>query len=277
MLSQAIVVRRYLACATFVLLWMAVQVYFRLSPIAGQLVGIPLIIVFQCAVARRSLAQLWVFDPIRFSWADRRMWLLAAALAAGCGGLLWITRQHAAAGLTPRLGLFLLVLVAVIPAAFAGRHQRGPAFLRALPWLGASAAFRFAWRWAWVGHAEWVRADKLLDFVTIWACETVALFLVDEVAFRGAIDPYLAAAASGKFHAWCSALFGAILWSLWHLPAYNPGAHSLAALWAGLTPFYLSVVMNGVFLVFAARRGRTLLGTAVVHALGNAYILAQFR
>jgi hypothetical protein len=277
MSSEVVVVRRYIECTTLVVLWMVAQVWFHLSPIAGQLVGIPLILVFQWAVARRPISELWAFDAIRIPWTDRWMWAIAAALGLGSGSLLWLSSGHRAAGLTPPVGLFLLVLAAVIPAAFALRQQRWLEFRSATPWLMAAVAFRFVWRWAWSGRADVISADKALDFITIWACEAVALFLVDEVAFRGAIDPYLCSAAAGQFHAWCSALFGSILWSLWHLPAYNPGARSIEMLWAGLSPFYLSVVINGVLFVFAARRGRTLLGSAVAHALVNAYILAQFR
>lgn len=277
MSSQGLVIRRYLECAIFVLLWMAAQVYLRLSPIEDQLIGIPLIVIFQLAVARRPLAQLWAFDAVKFRWRETRTWLITAGLVLGCGIPLWLGRAHATAGLTPRLGLFLLVVAASLPTALALREQRARDLRRAMPWLLAAIVFRLAWRWAWSGQVTLIAADKWLDFLTIWWCEAVALFLVDEVAFRGAIDPYLAAAATGKFHAICSAVFGSILWAVWHLPAYNPGARSLGALWAGLTPFYLSVVVAGVLLVFAARRGRTLVGSAMAHALGNAHLLAQFR
>jgi len=102
----------------------------------------------------------------------------------------------------------------------------------------------------------------------------VALFLVDEVVFRGALDPHLRGASSGRLHEWCSAVFVSILWSIWHLPAYNPHAKSFPTLFSGLAPFYLGVLMIGVLLAFCARQARTLVPSSIMHAFGNAYVLA---
>jgi len=274
--TDALLVRRYLECSAFVLLWMAAQFYFRIWPIANQLVGIPLTVLFQIAVARRPLRKLWAFDATAFR-VDTRMLVIAAGVVLGCGALLWFGRHHAAAGLEPRGGLFLLVLAAALPAAFALRQQRAGDFGRALPWVLLAAVFRVGWHWVWGGGAIAISPEKLPDFFAIWACETVALFLVDEVVFRGAIDPYLKGEASGRLHACCSAVFCSILWSIWHLPSYFPDARSFGALFARISPWYLYVVVLGTLFSFAARKARTLVPTAIGHALGNAYILALIR
>ena len=78
-------------------------------------------------------------------------------------------------------------------------------------------------------------------------------------------------------HGWCSAIFGSILWSIWHLPAYNPHAKGFLALFAGLAPFYVGVVIVGVILAFCARRARTLVPSSIMHGFGNAYVLALIK
>lgn len=266
-------IRRYAECSAFLLLWMAVEHSLRLSPITGQLIGIPLTAAFQLAVARRPLTQLWAFDAEEFR-LDRKTLALAAALTAACGALLWLGRDHAAAGINQRLGFFCLVAAAAIPAALALRQQRAAAFRRALPWLAAAFALRVGWQAAWHDGVVIFPAAKLLDFTTTWLGEFVALFLVDEVVFRGALDPHLRGAAGGRLHAGCSAIFVSILWAIWHLPAYNPHAKGFFALFAGLGPFYISVLVMGVLLSFCARQARTLAPSALMHAFGNAYVLA---
>jgi hypothetical protein len=266
-------IRRYAECTAFVLLWMAAEHSLHLSPITGQLIGIPLTAAFQLVVARRPLAQLWAFDAEKFRLGGKTL-ALAAGLTAACGVLLWLGRDHALAGLDQRWGFFLLVAAAAIPAALALRQQRAAAFRRALPWLAAALVLRVGWQAAWHEGAVIFPAAKLLDFTTTWLGEFVALFLVDEVVFRGALDPHLRGASSGRLHEASSAVFVSILWSIWHLPAYNPHAKGFFALFAGLGPFYISVVAMGVLLSFCARRARTLVPSALMHAFGNAYVLA---
>jgi membrane protease YdiL (CAAX protease family) len=247
-------IRRYAECTAFVLLWMAAEHSLHLSPIIGQLIGIPLTAAFQLVVARRPLAQLWAFDAEKFRLGGKTL-ALAAGLTAACGLLLWLGRDHAV-------------------AALALRQQRAAAFRRALPWLAAALVLRVGWQAAWHDGAVLFPAAKLLDFTTTWLGEFVALFLVDEVVFRGALDPHLRGASSGRLHEASSAVFVSILWSIWHLPAYNPHAKGFFALFAGLGPFYISVVAMGVLLSFCARRARTLVPSALMHAFGNAYVLA---
>lgn len=268
--------RRYAECAAFVLLWMAIEHYLHLSPIVGQMMGIPLTAAFQLWVSRRPLQQLWAFDAEKFR-LDGKTLAIAGALVAACGALLWFGRGHDAPALNPRLKFFYLIVAAAIPAALALRAQRAAAFRRALPWLLAAAAVRVGWYAAWHDGAVLVPAAKLFDFATTWVCEFVALFLVDEVVFRGALDPHLRDASSGGLHEVCSAAFVSILWMIWHLPAYNPHAESFLALFNGLTPFYVCVTMMGVLLSFCARRARTLVPSAIMHAFGNAHVLAQVK
>ena len=76
----------------------------------------------------------------------------------------------------------------------------------------------------------------------------VALFLVDEVVFRGALDPHIAGAGRGRLHEWCSAVFVALLWGVWHFPAWNPGAKSLLELFTHIGPDVFAAVIWGTVL-----------------------------
>jgi membrane protease YdiL (CAAX protease family) len=85
------------------------------------------------------------------------------------------------------------------------------------------------------------------------------LFLLEEVAFRGALDAHVHHDGEGR--GWQSALFVSSLWGLWHLPITE-----------GMTfPVAVAVVLVvhivlGVPLSFAWRRTRNLSGVAFAHA-----------
>ena len=276
MSNPTLLLRRYLECTGFVLLWMMAEHYLRLRPIPSQLLGIPFIAIFQLAVARRPLAQIWARDAEEFR-VDRRTVEIAAALTFGCGVLLSLSNGRAVGGPWQKASLLVLVAASALPAAFALRQQRAAAFRRALPMLLLAVAFRIGLYAAWHDGAVLIQAERWADFFATWLCEFVALFLVDEVVFRGVLDPHLLGAAKGRLHAWCSALFVSILWSVWHLPAYNPDATSFLALFDHITMFHLSVLVLGVLLTFCARAARTLVPTSITHAFGNAHILAMIK
>ena len=210
--DQANIVRRYLGCAAFVLLWMACGFYFHLSPIAYPLLGLPLIAGFQLAIARRPLAQLWARDAEQFR-VDGQTLALAVGLLAMCVALLVLGRGRLAMSKDAPWALVLLA-AAAIPAAFALRHQRAEKLRFALPIIAIAIVIRLGWRIAWAptwdGSVMFPLA-KLPDFFAEGLYEFVGLFLVDEVAFRGALDPHLEAAGAGRLHAWNSAVFVSIL------------------------------------------------------------------
>jgi hypothetical protein len=272
------IARRYIECAAFVLLWLALEFYLRLTPLQSQFLGLPLILLFQRCVARRPLHQLWAFHAPSFK-AGGRIAATAAGLAAGCIVLLWLGRGHRAAGLDSRWGLGAVAVAGCLPAAFALVQQNASALRRGL-WLAlAAAAFRVAWHVA-LGPADrgvLIPAEKLLDFATLWLCEFTALFLFDEVAFRGALDPHLARAASGRVHAAGSAIFVSILWAIWHLRAYNPHTPTFGGLFLAIGPFAFAQIVLGTLLSLCARQTGTLVAPAAVHAFGNAYVLALIR
>lgn len=270
--------RRYAECAAFVVVWIALGFYLRLSPIAYQLVGLALIPAFQLAVARRPLAQLWVRDAPGIT-LDRRTLVIAAGLWIGCALLVYSGLGRIAAP-SVRLPFLALLTVATVPAAFALRQQRAANLRRAALWIAIALVFRVTWRVTFApaaGAAAMFGLERLPDFLADTLLEFVALFAVDEVAFRGALDPHALGNSSGRARAWSAALFVSVLWSAWHFPAYHGGAKTFVQLFTQLTMLDLMPVLYGILLSFCARLSRTLVPSAAIHALGNAYVLTCLR
>ena len=269
---------RYVACAAFVLGWMVIHFELKLSPLAGQYVGLPLILGFQLAIARRPIWQLWAFDTARFRLRKPYV-ILAIVLLALASILVTFASNRVLANTSQRLGLCALVALGVWPASYALQEQDQANLRRALPWVVAVISFGVIWRVAWtmasVLQPPHLTFSRIEDLLTMWLCEFIGLFLFDEVVFRGALDPYLRGSESGKVHPWFSALFIAVLWALWHLPVYNRGATTFLGLLAtAVRPFTISTTINGFLLAFTARRSRTLVPSAALHALGNAFLLS---
>src|SRR5437773_10141515 len=58
--------RKYIEVLIFVVLWMAAGWVFHLDTIAYLLFGVPLVVLFQLFISRRSLWNLWVRDATTF-------------------------------------------------------------------------------------------------------------------------------------------------------------------------------------------------------------------
>jgi membrane protease YdiL (CAAX protease family) len=95
-------------------------------------------------------------------------------------------------------------------------------------------------------------------------------FVIEEVAFRGALDAHVHHDGEGR--GWLLAVFVSALWGLWHLPISTGMA--LPLLVAELLTVHILI---GVPLSFAWRRTRNLSGPAFAHAaidaVRNALIL----
>ena len=264
------------ACPGLVCLWMACGFYFHLGVMGYQGLGIALVIVFQLAIARRPFAQLWVRDADKFR-LDGRTWALAAGLFAASAALLIFSRGTL--GASNQVSRFIgLLAVGAIPAAFALRNQRAEKLRAALPFILIAIVGRFVWRvgWAptWAGEMAFPLA-KLPDFFADALAEFIAAFVIEEVAFRGALDAHLASASASRLHAWSSAIFVSMLWSVWHLPVTHPHTKNFWPLFADVGLF--GAIIWGPVLSFCARRSRTLVPSAAIHAAGNAYVLTLMR
>lgn len=265
------ITRRYLECALFVAIWMACGWWFHLNASRTThqiylLLGIPLVILFQLAVARRPLRQLWVRESGTFR-LDRMGGVLAVVLMLLPVVLTLMNRR------SPVLTLsFLCSVIGAVPAAFALRRQNARSLRRALPCFGAAVVIGAAIFVAFAvrdGRSFLFSFDKFPLFaMQSWSMFTTG-FVVEEVVFRGALDSHVAIVSTGRLRDWQSAVFVSALWGLWHLPLDH--ATSMRDWGACGAEELCQHIAVGVPLSFCWRRSGTLVLPAAAHALVDAY------
>jgi membrane protease YdiL (CAAX protease family) len=90
-----------------------------------------------------------------------------------------------------------------------------------------------------------------------------AVFVIEEVLFRGLIDPYLHGSTAGRDRA--SALYGSALWGIWHLPV------AFVTLGLLTVPYLIAVhTVLGYFFVNSWRRTGNLAAPGIAHAVIDA-------
>ena len=242
--------------------YMALGFAFRLGAEAYLLLGVPITIGFQILVVRRPLRSLWLrqASPVTFtpgSIAATVVLAIAPAIVA-VGGV----RNDDLA----LVGWGLAGMVGAVGAVYALRAMDRDAVratIRTTLITGAVlVGIMVAYRLATGGFHGNLAAAVTTTGISLLTYLPV-VFIVEEVLFRGLLDPYLHGSTTGPDRA--SALYGSALWGLWHLP--------VAFLALGvLTIPYLVVVHTtiGYFLVTAWRRSGNLAAPGVSHAVIDA-------
>jgi membrane protease YdiL (CAAX protease family) len=261
------VVRRYLDCAVFVGIWMACGWALPVNPNEYLLLGVPLLLVFQLALRRRPLHELWVRDSAVFAlrWPAPVLAIALAALPA------YELGSSIRAGQFGSSEAWLLCCLAGAGlAAFAIREQRVAALRRALPACIAALVLGcavMAYAAARDGATPVVPFFRIKFLLQQFLFYFPVCFVLEEVVFRGALDTHVARQDSAGPGAWVSAIFVSMLWGLWHLPL-APAGESLAA--AGMTAVAMHTLI-GIPLSLCWRKGGTLALPAAAHALIDAY------
>ncbi len=263
MTASASFSRRAAEGAAFVGFWMMLGASLRLDANQYLLIGVPLTALFQLFVRRRPLRALWVRDAPSFA-LDRSTWrwiiflaIVPARLAAGA----FIAGNHAVA----LWGACALCGAAAAAYAIREFHRET---VRALLLCAAIAGTIGI---AIMAGASFLRPsgmptplmNRLQIFITSLLEYFPGLFLLEEVAFRGALDAHLH--HTGESRPWASAFLASALWGLWHLPIV-PGGH-LAFTLVSLVAVHCAI---GVPLSFFWRRSGNLAVPAFSHALIDA-------
>jgi membrane protease YdiL (CAAX protease family) len=264
--------RRYVEVLTFVAVWMVLGWIFHLDANSYLLIGVPLVLLFQRFIRHEPFWNLWVRDATTF-----RLGLVGSVIAV----LLMLVPacDLVVVALAKKLwviALWLLCAIAgAVAAAFALTPQKGSAARRGLPSfitavlvgmaiMAVSALARHHPIGVPLAKLSWSLKQFLLYFAVT--------FVLEEVAFRGALDshiyqPQTNGRQSGS--AWLSAIFVSVLWGLWHLPmAPIP---SVSALAAGIPALIIVHTFVGVPLSFCWRASGTLALPAAAHALIDSY------
>ena len=245
--------RRLMEGTAFVGVWIALGYLLPVDTNVYILLGIPLTLVFQLVVRRRPLRELWLRDASRFR-LDRIGVALAIALAvtpavvlvqAARAGDWWGPAGAVPAAWALRGTRFLVTLREAVPTILVGAVVLGLVVVAPLLLVGQPID-----PVAVVGHA------------LLWAALYLpVVFVLEEVAFRGALDAHVQHPGEGRGIA--SAVYLSLLWGAWHLPI-TP---------AGPIPGYLEIqalvvsLVLGIPLTYAWRRTGSLAPAGVAHAV----------
>lgn len=243
--------------------WVGLGLLFPVSVEAYLLMGIPLTVAFQVLVRRRPVRELLVRGgatgsarPSGFSRHD-----MTVAGLLGLAPLSWGV-QAAGDGNPWVIGWYTAAVVGAAAAAYALRAMSVRAMLRsAAPPTAVGVVGNIL-----VVGAVHLATGSSLDLLAMpgsvlkWlVIYFPATFVIEEVAFRGALDAHVHHPGEGR--GWQSALFVSALWGLWHLPVSNGMPLPLQVL--SLVAWHCLV---GVPLSFAWRRSGNLSGPAFAHA-----------
>ncbi|HEX5148785.1 MAG TPA: CPBP family intramembrane glutamic endopeptidase [Candidatus Limnocylindrales bacterium] len=242
--------------------YMALGFAFQLSAEGYLLIGIPITVAFQVLVVRRPLRALWLREAPRMAFTRRSILaVIVVAIApatVAVGGL--------RAGNAVLVGYGLAAAFGAVGAVYATRAMDRDAVrstVRATLVTGAVlVSIMVAYRLA-SGGFDGNLATAFVTVVISVATYLPVVFVMEEVLFRGLLDPYLHGATPGPDRA--SALYGSALWGIWHLPAMA------IALGAFTIPYLVAVhTVLGSVLVSSWRRTGNLAAPGVAHAVSDA-------
>lgn len=239
--------------------YMALGFAFRLSADAYLLVGIPITVAFQLLVVRRPLQSLWLrhAPPMRFTPRS-----IAAIALLAIAPTMVVARGFRDGDLA-LVGWGVASMVGAVGAVYTLRaldRDGARSTIRTTLITGAVlVAIMVVYRLASGGFSGNLAAAAVGAAVSV-ATYLPAVFVMEEVFFRGLIDPYLHGSTTEPDRA--SALYGSALWGIWHLPV------AFVALGIFTIPYLVFVHATiGYFLVTSWRRTGNLAAPGVAHAV----------
>ena len=255
-LSRAAVATLVIGC------YMALGAAFGLGAEAYLLLGIPITIAFQVLVVRRPLRALWLRQAPPMTFTPRSIVaivvLAIAPTIVAVGG--------ARTGDLALVGWGLAGTVGAVGAVYALRAMDREAvrtsirttLITGAVLVGIMVAYRLA-TGGFNGNFAAAAATTVISLLTYLP----VVFVVEEVLFRGLLDPYLHGSTPGPDRA--SALYGSALWGIWHLPV------AFIALGALTIPYLIVVhTILGYYFVTSWRQSGNLGAPGIAHAVIDA-------
>lgn len=252
--------RRLLEGTAFVAVWVTLGYLLPVDANAYLLLGVPLTAVFQLLVRRRPLRELWVRDgaPFRLGRWGVALAVLLAVVPLVAGG------RALAAGAWVVAGWTACAVAGAVPAAWTlsraplrqTLRAAAPATIVGVLLMAASAGAALAA----AGRPPAV-PDMLGTGLRSTLLYLPAGFVLEEVAFRGALDAHVH--HPGEPRGLPGAVFVGVLWGLWHLPLAPP----TAPLWITITQLVAVHGVLGVLLSYAWRRTGSMAAPGLAHAL----------
>jgi membrane protease YdiL (CAAX protease family) len=269
-------IRRWVEALAFVGVWIAAGVLLDMSPHTYLVFGIPLTAGFQLFVRKRPIKDLWVRGGLGLSL---RTVSLKLAILLAIVPFVWLVQLlvGAVSGLGVDTILYgLAAIVGAGAAAYAlGQFTRETwlyvglclataGLLGVLIFIGALSGTTTA-----QPIAGRLVPDALQGIQSLLILLPV-MFMMEEVAFRGAIDSHVR--HPGERHGLGSTVYGivsaiavSVLWGLWHLPIVPLPPHMSVILWVVMV-VHLEVAV-GPFLSLFWRRSGNLMVPGFAHAM----------
>lgn len=241
--------------------YMGLGFAFALSAEGYLLLGIPITIAFQVLIVRRPLRALWLraAPPVALT---RRMALAVAVIAIAPATVAIRGAQHgdpvlAAYGLAAMLGSVGAVYALRAMDREAVRATVRASLINGVILVAVMVVLRLL-SGGFHGNPGGAVATAVISVATYLP----VVFVMEEILFRGLLDPYLRG-SSGRDRA--SALYGSALWGLWHLPVMSVDLGLLTI------PYLVAIhTVLGAVLVSAWRRTGNLASPGLAHAVADA-------
>ena len=264
---------RFLIVSLVVAVYIALGFLFHLTVAAYQLLGIPLLLLFQLGIHRQPLRTLWVRSgpPVRLDVWFILLWVLFSLFPAYAVVIEVMHLQFANAA------EFSMAMVGAFGLAYALRAMRAKTWgqlglcILTVGIIGLLPQV-LSLLLPHVLHLHTAsRATTPLPFLqsltimTEWFLIGPVGFVVEEVFFRGALDTYLHSGEQGT--GWLSAIVISALWGVWHLP---PQAIPAGQLLSTIVALLFAQILVGVPLSLWWRKSGNLVVNDTAHALLDA-------
>jgi membrane protease YdiL (CAAX protease family) len=242
--------------------YMALGFALGLSANGYLLLGIPITIAFQVLVARRPVRALWLRDAPAMSFTPRSVTaVIVVAIAPAIiaiGGVRDGDPVLALYGLAAMVGAIGAVYTLRAMTRDAARAAGRASLINGAILVAVMVVFRLT-SGGFHGNLGGAVATAAISVATYLP----VVFVMEEVLFRGVLDPYLHGSTPRRDRV--SALYGSALWGLWHLPVMS--VHLGLA-----TVPYLVIIHTalGYVLVSAWRRTGKLAAPGIAHAVADA-------
>jgi membrane protease YdiL (CAAX protease family) len=242
--------------------YMALGFAFRLSAEGYLLVGIPITVAFQVLIVRRPLRALWLRGTPPMTFTPRSIVaVVVVAIAPAAIAIRGVGNGD------PVLAAYrLAAMFGAVGAVYAMRAMDRDAVRSTIRATLITSAIlvtiMVTYRIASGGFNGNLATAVVTAMISV-ATYLPVVFVMEEVLFRGLLDPYLHGATPGPDRA--SALYGSALWGIWHLPVMS------IALGIWTIPYLVAVhTALGYVLVTSWRRTGNLGAPGIAHAVSDA-------
>ncbi len=264
---------RFLIVTLVVAVYITLGLILHLAVAEYQLLGLPILLLFQVGIHRQPLRTLWVRwgPPLSLDAWFFVLWGLfslfpAYAVVREAMSLQFINAAEYGMAIIGAFGLaYALRAMRATTWRYMGLCILTVGIIGLLPqFLSLFLPHILHLHTAHQGTTP-PTFLKSLEITTQWFLMAPIGFMVEEVFFRGALDTYLHAGEQGT--GWLSAIVVSALWGLWHLPGQAISAGQILPTVAALLA---AQILVGVPLSLWWRKSGNLVVNDTAHALLDA-------